>query len=316
MRSASLDPGGIAPRPYRNEQDLESMRRILVEGRRAGLPTYYVHVGDLNWWLFYIDQENDFRTRTIVWERGTDGAVIGWSLLSPRFRAFDLFLHPVDLEPEILAHVLAHTEERMVDIIRAQGGTDVQTIWVAEQDRLYISHLEERGFRRSEAFMWRMQRDLAGSLPEPALPSGYRVRPIAGEHELELRAAASHAAFESSMPIDHYNARYLRFMRSPVYDRELDLVVEAPDGRLAAFCIVWLDRVNRVGHFEPVGTPPDFRRRGLGKGLVCAGLRLLQSWGMAAASVCAESDNAAARRLYESVGFQPLHRLLHFVKEL
>jgi ribosomal protein S18 acetylase RimI-like enzyme len=292
------------------------MRSILVEGRRADLPTYYVHVGDLNWWLFYIDQENDFRTRTIVWERGADGEVIGWSLLSPRFRAFDLFLHPVELAPELLAHVLAHTEERVVDIVRAQDGTDVQTDWVAEQDWQYISLLEGRGFRRGEAFMWRMQRDLTGSLPEFTLPSGYRVRSIAGEHELDLRAAASRAAFESGMPIDRYNARYLCFMRSPVYDRELDLVVEAPDGRLAAFCIVWLDPVNGMGHFEPVGTHPDFRRRGLGKGVVYAGLRLLQSRGMAAASVCAESDNAAALRLYESAGFQPLHRLLHFVKEL
>jgi hypothetical protein len=43
----------ITPRPYRDESDLDKMRALLQAGRQAANGTYYVHVGDLNWWLFY-----------------------------------------------------------------------------------------------------------------------------------------------------------------------------------------------------------------------------------------------------------------------
>jgi hypothetical protein len=39
----------LSPRAYSNPQDLEKMRLLLIEGRRANNGTYYVHVGDLSW---------------------------------------------------------------------------------------------------------------------------------------------------------------------------------------------------------------------------------------------------------------------------
>jgi hypothetical protein len=44
------------------------------------------------------------------------------------------------------------------------------------------------------------------------------------------------------------------------YRHDLDQVVEAPDGRLAAFALGWLDAANRVGELEPVGTDPRCAR--------------------------------------------------------
>jgi ribosomal protein S18 acetylase RimI-like enzyme len=166
------------PRPYREESDLRAMRRILIAGRAARGPTYYVHIGDLNWWLFCSETADDFRPRTFLWV-----------------------------------------------------------------------------------------------------------------------------------------ARYLCFMRSPVYDPEPDVVAVAPGGQVAAFCACWLDEANRVGHFEPVGTRPAFRQRGLGKAVLWVGRRRLAARGMWAATVCVEADNAAARRLHGAVGLQPAHGLLTSFKE-
>ena len=67
-------------------------------------------------------------------------------------------------------------------------------------------------------------------------------------------------------------------MRSPVYCHNLDIVAIAPDGQIGAFCIVWMDPVNKVGLFEPVGTHPDYQRKGLGKAVMVEGTPPPAGW--------------------------------------
>ena len=104
-------------------------------------------------------------------------------------------------------------------------------------------------------------------------------------------------------------------MQSPVYVPEHEIFVTAADGQVAAFCTIWTDELNKVGLFEPVGTHPDFQRKGLGKSLLFEGLRRLKSEGMNEASICVPNTNSAAIGLYEAVGFQRDKRLLTFTKE-
>jgi ribosomal protein S18 acetylase RimI-like enzyme len=61
------------------------------------------------------------------------------------------------------------------------------------------------------------------------------------------------------------------------YPAGWDMVVVDPAGRLAAFCIGWLDCENADGYLEPVGTHPEFQRQGLGRTLLadCVVCRLL-----------------------------------------
>ena len=67
--------------------------------------------------------------------------------------------------------------------------------------------------------------------------------------------------------------KYERLQTLPHYRTEDDLVVEAPDGSLAAFAMAWWDPEGRVGEFEPVGTHPDHQRRGLSRALLTWGLQ-------------------------------------------
>ena len=100
------------------------------------------------------------------------------------------------------------------------------------------------------------------------------------EDEAEARAAVHRAAWrpkrigamfvppvdlgeaESSMTTESYRA----VMEAWPYRHDLDQVVEAPDGTLAAFALGWLDEVDRAGELEPVGTDPRYavRRAGIG----------------------------------------------------
>jgi ribosomal protein S18 acetylase RimI-like enzyme len=84
---------------------------------------------------------------------------------------------------------------------------------------------------------------------------------------------------------------------------ENNLVVRSPDGRGAAACVIWLDPINKVGMFEPVGTHPAFQKMGLGKAVMREGLRRMKAAGMTNASVGTGADNVAAIALYRSLGF-------------
>jgi ribosomal protein S18 acetylase RimI-like enzyme len=94
-----------------------------------------------------------------------------------------------------------------------------------------------------------------------------------------------------------------------VYVPEHEIFVMSPEGRVAAFCIVWTDELNKLGHFEPVATHPDFHRKGLGRTLLLESLGRLKIEGMTEADVCTAYDNHAAIRLYESVGFRMTKKL-------
>lgn len=305
------------PRPFRDEADLERMLSILMEGCQAANGGFYIHPGDLKWWLYYLPIDSNPWQHLYLWEdKSTPNKVIGWTLLSPTWQAFDVFLAPAWYGSRLAEQIYAWSEERLAEIIRSTGGQEIRTVWVAEQDRRLTSMLISHGFKASDAATIHFQQSLGGSIPASVLPANYWVRTITGEQDLERRAMAQYAAFESTLPFDRYCQRYLRFMHSPVYRPEHDLVIEAPTGEIAAFCLLWLDETNRVGLLEPVGVHPAFQRKGLGKALLHEALHRLQSAGMRQAIVNTEGENRPAQQLYLSTGFQVATRLITFTKTL
>lgn len=295
-------------RSYQGLQDLHAMLELLAEGRKADNGTYYVHRGDLQWWLFYNDDiPQAWKANIRLWMEGE--RLIGWSLLSPfNGHAFDVYVEPSLRGSDRACEMLAWVVEQM------SAYEYVQTVWIAEDDGFHIRWLEENGFSPRDDFMYLFQRSIPGSLAGPPLAEGFHARTSRGPEDAQLRAIASHASFGSSMPIEEYTARTLRFMQSPVYMNDHELFIVTPEEQFAAFCCIWTDSLNKMGYFEPVGVHPDFQRRGLGKSLLLEGLRRLQSEGMTDASVCANSDNPAAIHLYESAGFQKVKRLLTYRK--
>jgi len=303
----------ITARPYRDLRDLKEMQAVLTAGQQAANHAYYVHPGDLSWWLFYTD-ENCLDTKICLWE--WNSTLAGWSLLSNSCRTFDVFVRPELHGRSLEAKIMLWAEESQSINLRNLHGINIRSMWVSENDRSRIQWLEMRGFNPSQQGMLLMQRSLGSDLPGVHLPAGFQVRPVVGESEVRLRAEVSYAAFESLKPFEDYQQRMLRFMRSPVYQSGLDLVTVSPEGRFASFCLLWPDTVNRIGLFEPVGTHPDFQSKGLGKAVVAFGLQRLSELGMTHASVCVETDNLPAIRLYESMGFRSTSRLLTYEKPL
>jgi GNAT superfamily N-acetyltransferase len=143
----------------------------------------------------------------------------------------------------------------------------------------------------------------------PPLPAGYVVRVVGDRVEdLRRRVEVHRAAFAPSrFTLERY--RQARGSRS--YRPELDIVVEAPDGSLAAFCLGWYDEESAVGELEPVGTHPVHRRKGLARAACLGALREIAAAGGDTAVVYHHAGSGAGD-LYRSLGFEEFGRTLRF----
>lgn len=314
----------MEPRPYRDERDWQALLNLLVEGRRADNGTYYVHTGDVSWWLYYHDTGGSFSEQIALWEE--EGRPLGWVLFTPEERFFDLFVHPRLRGSPEAADMHDWAEAEIARRVRALGGADIRAMWIAETDKVRRELLEARGFRlvsEGERLnrMYVTMQTLHSPISRFPPPPGFTVRDCRGEAELEARARMQHGAFQSKWEWGPYTARWRRFMQSPVYAGERDVVAVTADGSpyrhaIAAAAIYWVDAVNGAGYLEPVGVHPDFQRHGLGRAVIFESLRRMQAAGMTQASVCCEAADPRAVAFYHACGFQIVNTLLTYTKEI
>jgi ribosomal protein S18 acetylase RimI-like enzyme len=185
----------------------------------------------------------------------------------------------------------------MVERLQTKERKSVTVNLVAD-DEAGRDCLTRLGFEAQKADHAVIKRSL-GSIPDARLPNGFDIRGVAGEHEAGLVADVHNGAFAPKWTADEY----LKVMRTPGFELGRELVVVTPDGRFAAFAVIWLDPISRSGLFEPVGCHSDFTRRGLTKALMFAGMARMREGGMETAVVGYEVTNEAAFKLYGSVGF-------------
>jgi ribosomal protein S18 acetylase RimI-like enzyme len=265
------------------------MQELVATAWRLEGPLVHRHIGDVAWGRWSIaGREHEWRFR--LWEDA--GEVVAWAWLHLP-STLDFQLHP--RRRELLDEVL--------DWFEAQANGERATSALVE-DAETVAGLERRGYRRAgadEPWFAYLSRPVAGA-EVPPLPEGFTLRHVRGEEDVARRVEVHRAAWNPSRVTEE---SHRHVMAAYPYRRELDCVVEAPDGSFAASCLAWLDEENRVGELEPVGTDPRFRRRGLGAAVCTYALAQLRAHGAEIAIVYARGDSAypAPRRLYESIGF-------------
>lgn len=286
----------ITSRPFASDADLHNMLDLIIAGYGDPARLAAWHAGDLIW-SFYQNTIFDPRQSVRLWEDATGELLafgrfdkpdtVDWQL-HPRVRGSDL------LQETILAWAAEQARN-------AQAGAALLRAFALESESALHSFLGKHGFTRDDDHFVRFRRDLTAPIPAPSLPAGWQVRPVGGEDEWPERVETHREVWHpSKVTLEAYR----RLRAAPIYRPELDLVAASPDGTFAAYCICWLDPVNKVGEFEPVGTRPAFRGRGLAKAVNLEGLRRLKALGAHTAVVLTNHSNAAAINLYQSVGFR------------
>jgi ribosomal protein S18 acetylase RimI-like enzyme len=302
----------INSRQFETENDLQRIRAMLVDARKiAGHNAGYWHVGDLTWRYHLLGYRADPCKNYRLWY--DDHRLIGFAVFGEDF-SFDWQIHPQytwrGIEEEMLAWAETRWDEAMRDETVPQDRKRTLYSGSFANDARRIAFLERCGFTRGTHPMIHYARPLNDPIATPQLPDGFVVRGVAGEHEAGNRAEAHRQAFHPSRITDD---GYLKLLRMPEYDRELDIVSVSPDGTIAAYAMCWVDAENKIGEFEPVGTRPSFQRKGLARAALLEGMRRMKMRGAETAIVCTNADNIA-KGLYESVGFKQVNIEWDYVK--
>ncbi|HEY2869397.1 MAG TPA: GNAT family N-acetyltransferase [Gaiellales bacterium] len=271
---------------------VSAIQRLTLEQRRLLGVRAGWHVGDIAWGARQHEgREDEWRIR--LWVEG--GAPVAWSLLRQDDGGHHL---DHDVHPDHL-HLLG-------DILREP---QARVAYGFEDDAERRAALAAHGFTEPRGKPLHFNaRDLASPPEPPPLPPGFSYRTI-GPGDVPERVAIHRDVWAPSRVTE---SSYAHVRAEWPYRESLDCVVEAPDGRFAAYCLVWPDDENGVGELEPAGVRSEFRRRGLGAAICTFALRRWYDEGGRQAIVYCQSEPACA--LYDAIGFRRHATLIGYAR--
>jgi ribosomal protein S18 acetylase RimI-like enzyme len=274
------------------------MQALVSELWRLEGPHVENHVGDVAWQRFqHTGREHEWRFR--IWEE--DGAPVAWAWIR----------RPATLGHEIHPrHRGGALHDELLDWFEAEVEEEELRVSSLTTDAERLAFLRARGYEIEPAarvFAYHL-REL-GDLPDPVLPGGYRLRAVEPA-DLEARVELHRVVWEPSrVTVESFS----KLQTVWPYRADLDCVAEDPDGSLVAYCLAWLDDANRVGELEPVGTHPDYRRRGLASAVCLFALKRLKEE-RATLGIVYSIAGSEATALYESIGLRQHTRSLQLLK--
>ena len=267
-------------------------------------PRVFAHIGDLAWWSsMHLGREAEWRRQ--LWLDGDRCVAWAWS---KRPGTLDCEVHRAHRGGELHDEVLDWFE-------RIAEGEGRLSTFAIEDDDDWIGALERNGYTKSEpeaSYPYYVQ-DVDRRVSDVVVPETFTLRTVRGAEDLQRRVEVHRAVWAPSRVTDE---SYGNVMRIWPYRADLDCVLEAPDGTFAAYVLCWYDDRNAVGEFEPVGTHPEYRRRGFAAAVCRDALGRLHDLGARQAIVYAggRAEDAPARALYESLGFRCHTRAVEFSK--
>lgn len=250
--------------------------------------------------------------RIALWE-DEDGTILAYAIVALRYCNLYFLLHPRVQDTEIAAQVLEWSQDQI------KGTCSAIDTPCRDTDQQRVALLEQHGFTCSDAQTLHMARSLAEVIPPPQFPAGFKLRHVAGENEVETVVALHRDAFGTrNMTRDGR----LSIMRNPEYVPELDLLLVAPDGTLAAFCYCTIPKEANAqsgrneGEIAIIGTGKAYQNRGLGRTMVLAGLQSLKQFGIETATLGTSSENVKAQSVFTVAGFHTVYKTLWYSKSI
>jgi predicted N-acetyltransferase YhbS len=282
---------------YNRAQDLERVSSLLVRH-------YQADNRDGNWlqpaWAYmhaHPALDESALDRIGIWEDGGEiVAVVHYeSALGEAFTQ----IHPD--YTWLKAEMLEYAEERLYGITEA--GQRIVRAFVNEFDPQFQALVQCRGYHRTPDHDRPLSRfTIPDPFPEIALPEGFRLKSLEEDNDLHKVDRVLWRGFNHGGDPPPKSVEDRKKVQSALgYRKELNIVIEAPNGHYVSYSGMWYEPNNRYAYVEPVATDPDYRRRGLGRAAVLEGIRRCGALGATMAYV--GSDLA----FYRAMGFVKIH---------
>ena len=291
------------------------MLDMVMQARSSTNDWHYAHVGELLFNYFMVVCHLNPQEHIRLWH-DDQGKLVAYTILGED-PSFDCQVLPeyewTGIEAEAFDWAESYVNKLRQQDAKQWGGDFVSG--ARQDDARRIQFLEQHGFRYCGRFAEvNMLRSLSEPIPELVIPTGYQVRALAEVGEISDRASAHRDVWLPWTVGYVTDEDYVRFMQLPGYHRDLDVVSVAPDGVITSFVNGWIDPVNRIGDFGPVGARAAYRQQGLTRLALLEGLRRMHAYGMDRVCISTGVTNTPARNLYESIGFKVVNQYLDFVK--
>ena len=313
----------VTNRPYGGKTDLEAIASLLNASKSAmtfdqwpSVPEMLMQFDDPS-----VDETCDLR----LWETRAGELVAVAGLMIPAAESFNRILWfevlPNAKSENLETQILDWGAERMRDFAKERGVGSISMLCPThEENNDRINLLENSGFQIERYFL-AMERSLSEPIPEPQLPEGFRLR-SPREEDAETWVETFNQIF-----IEHWNhwdltvEAFKHKLNDPTYRSDLSLVAIAPDDTMAALCDCHIFEKDGAegdrGWVTILGTKGDFRKRGLGRGILLAALQNFQAEGLDTVILYVDAENlSGATRLYESVGFRRVNTQIAYIRRL
>jgi GNAT superfamily N-acetyltransferase len=304
-------------RPYAGEADVQPITNLLNLCDAVDQQDDNYDAEDLR--LEFSDPQLDPTRDLQVWA-DDDGRLVGFAQTwipaahegDSHVDGFLYFrVHPEARGGALERDILAWGEERLREVGRERGLPVKMRTGACEHVAYWRGFFEVQGFT-PQRYFFTMRRPLDQPIPEPQFPAGYTLRHVTNDADVEQWTDLFNLSF-----IDHWNfhpttveARR-HWLQHPNYLPERDLVAIAPDGTFAAFCFCDINQADNTrnarneGWIATLGTRRGYRKIGLGRALLLAGMHKLKADGVTTAKLGVDAESpTGALGLYESVGFE------------
>ncbi|MBD1939273.1 GNAT family N-acetyltransferase [Microcoleus sp. FACHB-68] len=311
-------------RPYSGKTDLKAIAELVNTCETVGQLDKDTSVAHLP---LQLDEPSFDKARDLrLWEDDT-GTLMGFGQISMPEAKEEIdgylyfYVHPKAHEDHLETDIIRWSERRMLEVTKERGLPAKLRSSSRDDITERIAVLEQHQFTVDRHFLTMTCR-LDRAIPAPQLPAGFTLRPLAGDREMQAWVECFNQSF-----IDHWNHHDMtvttlkHWLSDPHYMADLNLIALAPDGTLAAFCYAGIspeensENGGNEGWIYWLGTGRSFRKLGLGKALLLAAMHQLKAAGVSTVKLAVDADSmTGARRLYDSVGFEPAQTWLSYVK--
>ena len=275
-------------RGYKPKKDLSLVLSFLKET--------YMETGTLrNWFPTRFENSHDEYPRDVrIWE--TDDRIVAMANPEGRF-VYYIQQHPeyAYLDYEIIKWIVSHCSSKKTE------KDEVIKIITIENNPEREKALKGNGFKKIKTAGYLRIRPEGTPVGTPTLPAGVKFRTVEPREDFDRLASGVRRAFGHG---EWFTGDIIAQIRSRSFFRsDLDLMVEAPNGDIAAFCTFRIDPGSNIAELEPLATDPDYRRLGLAKSILQEALIRLEKHKPVLTHIGGAADTPGANRLYDSMGF-------------